>query len=277
MADSFGHVIHLGERECSVQRRHQKLVEEAPSPVIDKDLRHRMGGTAVKAASSVGYESVGTIEFLFSNGNFYFLEANTRIQVEHGVTEMVTGVDIVKEQIKMALGEPLSVRQEDVHFNGWAIECRINAEDPLTNFSPSPGRLKGYRSPGGIGVRIDSGVFTGYTIPEVYDPMISKLIVWGRDRDEAIKRMRRALYEYIIVGVKTNIIFHKAVMENPRFVKGELETTFVDLEYENLLSEMKTIMGREKPLEEKLSHIFNNKSRIAAAAVAAYLAQQQQS
>jgi len=196
-----------------------EVVEESPSPVIDKDLRRKMGETAVKAASSVGYESVGTIEFLFSNGNFYFLEANTRIQVEHGVTEMVTGVDIVKEQIKMALGEPLSVRQEDVHFNGWAIECRINAEDPLTNFSPSPGRLKGYRSPGGIGVRIDSGVFSGYNIPEVYDPMISKLIVWGRDRDEAIKRMRRALYEYIIVGVKTNIIFHKAVMENPRFVK----------------------------------------------------------
>jgi len=262
MADSFGHVIHLGERECSVQRRHQKLVEESPSPVIDKDLRHRMGGTAVKAANSVGYESVGTIEFLFSNGNFYFLEANTRIQVEHGVTEMVTGVDIVKEQIKMALGEPLSVRQEDVHFNGWAIECRINAEDPLTNFSPSPGRLKGYRSPGGIGVRIDSGVFSGYNIPEVYDPMISKLIVWGRDRDEAIKGCAVPSMNTSLSGLRLTSYFHKAVMENPRFVKGELETTFVDLEYENLLSEMKTIMGREKPLEEKLSHILIIKVRM---------------
>ncbi|MBI2860634.1 MAG: acetyl-CoA carboxylase biotin carboxylase subunit [Chloroflexi bacterium] len=269
LADSHGNVIHLGERECSIQRRHQKLIEESPSPVLTPQLREEMGAAAVKAARWVNYEGAGTIEFLFSDGQYYFLEANTRVQVEHPVTEMVTGIDIVKEQIRIASGLPLGIRQEDVKPRGWAIECRINAEDPLNKFAPSPGKLKGYRSPGGIGVRVDSGVYTRYTIPSIYDPMISKLIVWGNDRNEAIARMRRALYEYIILGVKTNIPFHKAVMENPRFVSGELSTHFLDSET-TLLEDIKRIAEQERPLEEKLSRIFEEKKKIAAiAAVAA--------
>ena len=270
LADSHGNVVHLGERECSIQRRHQKLVEEAPSPALTPELRQHMGEVAVRAAKWVKYEGAGTIEFIFSEGKFYFLEANTRIQVEHAVTEMVTGMDIVKEQIRIALGLPLSFSQKDVRMKGWAIECRINAEDPLNNFAPAPDKLRGYRSPGGIGVRVDSGVHTGYTIPHLYDSMISKLIVWGRDREEAIMRMRRALYEYIIVGVKTNIDFHKAIMENPSFMKGELETHFIDRETD-LLNDMKRIVERERPLEEKLSQIFDERRKIAAASAVAVI------
>ena len=265
LADSHGNVIHLGERECSIQRRHQKLIEESPSPVLTPQLRAEMGATAVQAARWVNYEGAGTIEFIFSEGKYYFMEANTRIQVEHPVTEMVTGIDIAKEQILIARGLPLSVTQDEVRMNGWAIECRINAEDPLNNFAPSPGKLKGYRSPGGIGIRVDSGVYQRYSIPSIYDPMISKLIAWGRDRTEAITRMRRALYEYIIAGVKTNIPFHKAVMENPRFMNGELSTHFIDNET-TLLDDMQQIMEREKPLEERLSGIFEEKRRVAAIA-----------
>ncbi|MFH1636678.1 MAG: acetyl-CoA carboxylase biotin carboxylase subunit [Chloroflexota bacterium] len=272
LADSHGNTIHLGERECSIQRRYQKLVEESPSPVLTPELRREMGEIAVKAAKWVSYENAGTIEFLYSDGKFYFLEANTRIQVEHPVTEMVTGVDIVKEQIKIAAGEPLTIKQTEVRQNGWAIECRINAEDPLNNFAPSPGKLRHYRSPGGVGVRVDSGVHTGYTIPPIYDPMISKLVVWGRDRQEAIHRMQRALYEYIIVGLKTNIPFHKAVMENPRFVSGDLSTHFISTET-TLLDDMRRIMERETPLEEKLSQVFEDKRRVAAIAAATQLAQ----
>lgn len=265
LGDSHGNVIHLGERECSIQRRHQKLIEESPSPVLTTQLRAEMGAAAMKAARWVNYEGAETIEFLYSDGAYYFLEANTRVQVEHPITEMVTGIDIVKEQIRIASGLPLSIKQEDVQLRGWAIECRINAEDPLNNFAPSPGKLKGYRSPGGIGIRVDSGVHTRYTIPTIYDPMISKLIAWGRDRNEAINRMRRALYEYIIAGVKTNIPFHKAVMENPRFVKGELSTHFIESET-SLLEDMKRIIEREKPLEERLSQIFDERKRVAAIA-----------
>ena len=272
LGDSQGNIIHLGERECSIQRRHQKLIEESPSPALTPQLRRKMTATAVKAARWVNYEGAGTIEFIFSNGKFYFLEANTRIQVEHAVTEMVTGIDIVKEQIKIGLGSPLSINQKDVHANGWAIECRINAEDPFNNFAPAPSKLRGYRSPGGIGVRVDSGVHTGYEIPPFYDPMISKLIVWGRTREEAILRMRRALYEYIIVGPKTNIPFHKAVMENPRFVKGELETRFIDLETD-LLDDMKKIADRERPLVEKLSQVFDEKKKAAVAGALAVVTQ----
>src|SRR4030043_2045051 len=272
LGDTHGNVVHLGERECSIQRRHQKLIEEAPSPVITPELRARMGETAVRAGRWVNYEGAGTIEFLYSNGDFYFLEANTRVQVEHPVTEMVYGIDIVKEQISIAAGDPLSFKEEDVKARGWAIECRINAEDPLNRFVPSPGKLRGYRSPGGIGVRIDSGVHTRYTIPPNYDPMISKLIAWGRDRNEAIARMRRALYEYIIVGVKNNIPFHEAVMENPRFVKGELGTHFIDSEI-TLMDDMKRMMEREKSLEEKLSHISEEKRRIAAISAVAAITQ----
>jgi pyruvate carboxylase subunit A len=265
LGDAFGNIIHLGERECSIQRRHQKLIEEAPSPVITPELRDEMGEVAVRIGKSIGYEGPGTMEFLYSNGKYYFVEANTRIQVEHPVTEMVTGIDIVKEQIKIAMGMPLSIRQKDILLRGHAIECRINAEDPLNNFVPAPGKLVGYRSPGGMGVRVDSGVHTRYVIPEFYDPMISKLVVIGRDRNEAIQRMRRALYEYIIVGVKTNIPFHKAVMENPTFVSGNLSTNFIDSQ-STLIADMKYVMSREKPLEEKLSEIFENRKRIAAIA-----------
>ncbi len=256
LADSQGDVIHLWERECSIQRRHQKLIEEAPSPALTPEMRREITEAGVKAARWVKYCGAGTVEFILHDGKFYFLESNTRIQVEHPVTEMVTGIDIVKEQIRVGLGYPLEVRQEDVKVKGWAIECRINAEDPFNNFWPSPGELRGYRSPGGIGVRVDSGVHTGYYIPPHYDSMISKLIVWGRDRSEAITRMKRALYEYIIVGPQTNIPFHKAVMENPRFIAGELETRFLEKETD-LLEDMKRIAEREKPLVDKLSQVFD--------------------
>jgi pyruvate carboxylase subunit A len=267
LADAHGNVVHLGERECSIQRRHQKLIEEAPSPALTPQLRKRIGEIAVKAARQIRYENAGTIEFIFSNGEFYFMEMNTRIQVEHPVTEMVTGVDILKEQLLIASGERLSVKQSDVHMNGWAIECRINAEDPLNNFVPSPGKLRGYRSPGGVGIRVDSGVHTRYVISPMYDPMISKLVAWGRTRDEAIQRMRRALYEYVIVGVKTNIPFHKAVMENKRFQSGELGTHFITQET-TLIEDMQAIMAREQPLEEKLSQVFDDSKRTAAIAAA---------
>jgi pyruvate carboxylase subunit A len=272
LGDSKGNVIHLGERECSIQRRHQKLIEESPSPALTSELRCKMGEVAANAARWVGYEGAGTVEFLFSDGRFYFLEVNARVQVEHPVTEMVTGVDIVKEQIRITSGLPLSIKQEEVRMNGSAIECRINAEDPLNDFVPTPGKIKSYHSPGGTGIRVDSGVYTSYTIPPFYDPMISKLIVWGRDRNEAITRMRRALYEYVIIGIKNNIPFHKAVMENPRFVKGELGTHFIDRET-TLLEDMKRIMEREKPLEEKLSHLFEEKRRIAAIAAVVAITQ----
>jgi len=272
LGDSKGDVIHLGERECSIQRRHQKLIEESPSPAITPRLRKEMGEVAVNAAKWVGYEGAGTVEFLFSDGKFYFLEVNARVQVEHPVTEMVTGVDIVKEQIRIISGLPLSIKQKQVRMNGSAIECRINAEDPLNDFVPTPGKIKSYHSPGGTGIRVDSGVYTSYTIPPFYDPMISKLIVWGRDRNEAIARMQRALYEYIIVGIKNNIPFHKAVMENPRFVKGELGTHFIDSET-TLIEDMKRMMEREKPLEEKLSHLFEEKRRMAAISAVAAVTQ----
>ena len=272
LADSQGNVIHLGERECSIQRRHQKLIEESPSPVLTPELRAEMGEAAVRAGKWVNYEGAGTIEFIYSDGNYYFMEANTRIQVEHPVTEMVTGIDIVKEQIRIASGQPLSVKQEQVFARGWAIECRINAEDPLNKFAPSPGKLRGYRSPGGIGIRVDSGVYTRYTIPSIYDPMISKLIAWGKDRQEAITRMRRALYEYIISGVKTNIDFHKAVLENPRFFDGDFSTHFIANET-SLLEDTRRIMEREQPLEEKLTEIFDQKRKVAAVAAVAAVTQ----
>jgi pyruvate carboxylase subunit A len=272
LGDSHGNAIHLGERECSIQRRHQKLIEESPSPAVTPRLRAKMGEVAANAARYVGYQGAGTMEFLFSGGKFYFLEVNARVQVEHPVTEMVTGVDIVKEQIRIASGLPLTIKQKDVRMRGGAIECRINAEDPLNDFVPTPGKIRGYHAPGGTGIRVDSGVYTSYTIPPFYDPMISKLIVWGRDRDEAITRMQRALYEYVIVGVKNNIPFHKAVMENPRFVKGDLGTHFIDSET-TLLEDMKRIVEREKPLGERLSHLSPDKRRIAAISAVAAIAQ----
>jgi pyruvate carboxylase subunit A len=274
LGDSKGKTIHLGERECSIQRRHQKLIEESPSAAVTPAVRAKMGETAVNAAKLVGYEGAGTMEFLLSDGRFYFLEVNARIQVEHPVTEMVTGIDIVKEQIRIASGLPLSIRQEAVGTNGWSIECRINAEDPLDDFTPSPGKLKDYRSPGGIGVRVDSGVYAHYSIPPFYDPMISKLISWGKDRNEAIERMRRALYEYVIVGVKTNIPFHMAVMENPRYVEGELETGFIDRET-GLFDDIRRIVEQGDSLVEKLPQPFSEKKKTAAIAAVAAVTQMQ--
>ena len=233
LGDSQGNVIHLGERDCSIQRRHQKLIEESPCPVMTPDLREQMGSAAVEACKAAGYTGAGTIEFLLDSDHqhFYFMEMNTRIQVEHCVTEMVTNIDIVKEQIRVAAGLPLQYAQEDVVFSGHAIECRINAEDPERNFMPCPGVIEVYHAPGGPGVRIDSHAYREYRIPPHYDSMIAKLIVRGRDREEAIRRMSRALDEYIIEGVKTTIPFHKWVMENPVFRRGDFGTHFIDEHY----------------------------------------------
>ncbi|MCQ3936518.1 MAG: acetyl-CoA carboxylase biotin carboxylase subunit [Chloroflexi bacterium] len=229
IADSHGNVIHLGERECSIQRRHQKLLEEAPSPFLDNELREKMGSVAVKAAQAVDYINAGTIEFLVDKDrNFYFLEMNTRLQVEHPVTEMVTGIDIVAEQIRIARGRQLSYTQEQVKFNGHAIECRVNAEDPFNNFIPSTGRITHSLLPTGPGVRVDTGVYPGFEITPYYDPMIAKLIVWGETRAQAILRMRRALEEYRIVGVRTNIPFHQTLMDSHRFMGGQFDTRFVE-------------------------------------------------
>jgi acetyl-CoA carboxylase biotin carboxylase subunit len=231
LADRHGNVIHLGERDCSIQRRHQKLLEEAPSPGLDPALRQRMGDAAVAAARSIGYEGAGTVEFLVDRtGNFYFMEMNTRIQVEHPVTEMVTGVDLIAEQLRIAGGEPISFRQEEVRLTGHAIECRINAEDPRHNFRPAPGKITGWLPPGGPGVRVDSHVYTGYEIPPFYDSLIGKLIVWGIDRDAALKRMRRALSECAITGIPTTIEFHLALLDRPEFQRGEVYTKFVEQE-----------------------------------------------
>lgn len=229
LADSQGNTIYLGERECSLQRRHQKLIEEAPSFVVDEDLRRRMGEVAVAAARSVDYVNSGTIEFLLDRDkNFYFLEMNTRLQVEHPVTELVTGVDIVQEQLRIARGRRLRLRQEDVRITGWAIECRINAEDPYNNYMPSTGTITAAHLPAGPGVRVDSGVYVGNEITPYYDSMISKLICYGETRGEAALRMRRALEEYRIMGVKTNIPFHQHMMDSHRFLSGQFDTSFVE-------------------------------------------------
>lgn len=228
LADEHGHVIYLGERDCSLQRRNQKLLEESPSTLLDEELRTRMGTVAVELARVAGYTSAGTVEFLVDkNRNFYFIEMNTRIQVEHPVTELVTGIDIVKEQIRIAGGMPLTIQQEDVVLRGWAMECRINAEDPDHDFRPSPGTVNRYYQPGGPGIRVDSSIYTGYTIPPYYDSMVAKLIVWGTDRDEAIARMKRALHEFTIEGIKTTIPFHMKVLNNAFFQKGEVYTNFI--------------------------------------------------
>ncbi len=222
LADTHGNVVHLGERDCTIQRRHQKLVEETPSPAVDAPLRERIGGIAVEAARAVGYQSAGTIEGLLSReGEYFFLEMNTRIQVEHTVTEMITGLDLVREQVLIAAGAPLSVKQEDVHLSGHAIECRVNAEDVSNGFLPAPGTISLYREPSGPGVRVDSGVAAGSEISPLYDPMIAKLVVHGVDREHARRRMLRALDEFVVEGVKTLIGFHKALLTHPCFVEGE--------------------------------------------------------
>jgi acetyl-CoA carboxylase biotin carboxylase subunit len=218
--DGKGNAIHVGERDCSLQRRHQKVLEEAPSPVITPAQRAHMGGIVSKAMSDMGYRGAGTIEFLYENDEFYFIEMNTRLQVEHPVTEAITGLDLVREQIRIAEGLPLSVAQEDLEFRGHAIECRINAEDPMT-FAPSPGIVKTFHAPGGMNVRVDSGLYAGYRIPPYYDSMIAKLIVYGRDREGCLRRLRRALEEFVIEGVKTTIPLHQALLDDPEFQRGE--------------------------------------------------------
>ena len=242
LGDEHGNTIHVGDRECSIQRRHQKLLEEAPSPIMT--------------------------DFLYENGEYYFLEMNTRIQVEHPITEIVTNTDLVKEQILIAAGEELQYAQEDININGHAIECRINAEDPLNDFAPNPGKITGYRSPGGPGVRLDSGVYMNYTIPTFYDSMISKLIVSGRTREDAISRMRRALSEYIILGVKTTIPFHKAILRNEAFINGDLHTHFVDEHKTGINQEMENVIEEDLETVNRMKSTFMPGKKVAAISTA---------
>lgn len=230
LADAHGNAVHLGERDCSIQRRMQKLVEEAPSPALSEELRAEMGEAAVKAALAVGYRSAGTVEFIFDhiNQKFYFMEMNTRIQVEHPVTEMITGIDLIQQMLKVAAGEKLPFKQKDIKLKGWAIECRINAENPAKNFMPSPGLVEFYLPPGGLGVRVDSAVYPGYTIPPFYDSMVAKLITYGETREEAIAKMKRALGEFAIQGVETTIGFHEKLMNHEVFVSGDFDTKFLE-------------------------------------------------
>lgn len=229
LADDYGNTIHLGERDCSLQRRNQKVLEEAPCAIIDEELRIKMGEMALRAAKAVDYVNAGTVEFLLDKyNNFYFIEMNTRIQVEHPITEMITGVDLIKEQINIAYGKKLDICQEDININGHSIECRINAEDANNNFRPSPGEIQGYFTPGGYGVRIDSHIYDGYTIPPTYDSMIGKLIVWGKNRHEAINRMKSVLDEIVITGINTNINFHKEILNNESYLNNKIDTSFLD-------------------------------------------------
>ncbi len=230
LADTHGNAVYLFERDCSIQRRHQKLVEEAPSPALTPELRARMGEAALKAVRAVDYVNAGTVEFLLAeDGSFYFMEMNTRVQVEHPVTEQITGVDIIKEQIRIASGEPMKHKtQEEIRLTGHAIEFRINAEDPAHGFRPNPGLIEVFSAPGGFGVRVDSHVFSGYRVPPTYDSLLAKLVVWGETRDEAVARARRALDEFIIVGIPTTISFHQAVVELPAFQSGDIYTDFIE-------------------------------------------------
>lgn len=231
LADEHGNVVHLGERDCTIQRKHQKLIEETPSTVVDEKLRNKMGNAAVKAAKIAGYTSCGTVEFLVdSDKNFYFMEMNTRIQVEHPITEMRTGIDIVKEQIRIVAGEELKFKQKEIEFRGHSIECRINAENPNKNFMPSPGQIKEINLPGGNGIRIDTAIYNGYIIPPNYDSMIAKIIVFGNTRNEAIAKMKRALEELVIDGVDTNRDFLFSIIKNPNFIRGNYDTSFIDKE-----------------------------------------------
>jgi acetyl-CoA carboxylase, biotin carboxylase subunit len=231
IGDRFGSLVHLGERECSIQRRHQKVIEECPSPLVaaHPEMRSRMGDAAVRAARAAGYQNAGTVEFLVDRDrNFYFLEMNTRLQVEHPVTELVTGMDLVRLQLLVAAGEPLPFKQEDVAWRGWAMECRVYAEDPDNQFFPSPGRIDHLTRPAGPGVRLDSGVYEGFTVPIDYDPLLAKLAVWAGSREEAIRRMIRAVDEYVIVGIKTNLGFFREVLDDPEFAAARLDTGFIE-------------------------------------------------
>ena len=272
-ADTQGNAVHLYERECSIQRRHQKLVEEAPCPIMTTELRERMANSALIVAKASDYTNAGTVEFLYSNGNYYFMEVNTRLQVEHTITEFITGVDIVKQQLAIAAGEPLSFEQKDLSIRGHAIECRINAEDPLNNFAADPGKIVRYRSPGGPGIRIDSGIHMGYTISPIYDSMISKLCAWDRTREDAIRRMRRAISEYIILGVKTTLPLHYAIMNNQQYIEGNTHTHF--LQEEHILSTLERYKRDEETRMQTLAGTFDQGKKVAAitAAVTTYLQQ----
>ena len=263
LADKYGKVIHFGERECSIQRRHQKLIEEAPSTVLDEATRKRLGEIAVKAVAAVKYEGAGTVEFLFDKAKkFYFMEMNTRIQVEHGVTEMISSVDLIKEQIRIAAGARIAYNQDDVKLRGWAIECRINAENPLEDFKPATGTIINYLPPGGPGIRVCSSCQAGEKISHHYDPLLSKLMCSGKTREEAIARMKRALEEYIIDGIETNIPFHQAVLENPNFTTGNITTDFIDRYH--ITDEIKKVKKKKKELTE------SKKILIVATAVSKY-------
>ncbi len=264
IGDKSGHFIHVRERECSVQRRHQKLIEETPSCVMTEELRERMGEAAVKAGKTIGYYNAGTVEFMYSKGDFYFLEMNTRLQVEHPITEMITGVDLAKEQLQVASGLDLSYEQQDITSRGWAIECRINAEDPLNEFLPAPGKIIRYGEPGGPGVRVDSGVYAGFTIPSFYDSLIAKLVVWGQTREEAIIRMKRALWEYQITGVRTNIPMHHVILEDEYFKRGEYTTHFI--EEHKILDRVKEYIQSQKAAAQPATQVA-----VITAAVGMYL------
>jgi pyruvate carboxylase subunit A len=245
LADKYGNVVHLGERDCSIQRRHQKIIEITPSPKLDKNVRNKMLGMSVRAMMKYGYESAGTIEFILdqTTNEFYFIEMNTRLQVEHTITEMVTGIDIVEQMIRIANGEPLSFVQNDISFRGCAIQFRINAEDPKRNFAPSPGRVSAYHSPGGIGVRMDSAIYKDYIIPPYYDSLVSKLCVWALDWERAVARAKRALDEFIIRGIPTNLQLHREIIRDEDFIRGDFDTSFLD----NRLSQYDYKIEGEKP------------------------------
>jgi pyruvate carboxylase subunit A len=262
LSDEHGNVIHLFDRECSIQRRHQKLVEEAPSPIMTDELRERMSESAIAVAKASDYTNAGTVEFLYSNGDYYFMEMNTRLQVEHTVTELITGIDLVKKQLAIAAGDSLPFDQEDITIRGHAIECRINAEDPLNNFAADPGKIVRYRSPGGPGMRVDSGIHMGYTIPATYDSMIAKLCAWGMNRQEAIERMRRAIYEYVIIGVKTTLPLHHAIMHNQHFMAGDTHTHF--LQEEHIIKTLTRYVREEETRIQTLAASLRQGKEIAA-------------
>jgi len=266
LADEHGNAVHMYDRECSIQRRHQKLIEEAPSPIMTEELRDRMSASALKVAEASHYSNAGSVEFLYSQGNYYFMEMNTRLQVEHTITEIITGVDLVKQQIAIAAGENLPFEQEDLSIRGHAIECRINAEDPQNNFAADPGKIVRYRSPGGPGIRVDSGIHMGYTIPANYDSMIAKLCAWDSTRGDAIKRMRRAISEYIILGIKTTLPLHYAIMNNQQFVEGNTHTHF--LQEEHILSTLDRYKRDEETRMQTLAGSFDQGKKVAAITVA---------
>jgi pyruvate carboxylase subunit A len=271
LGDEHGHMIHLYERECSIQRRHQKLVEESPCPIMTEDLRERMTASAIAAARACDYVNAGTVEFLYADGQYYFMEMNTRLQVEHTITELVTGVDLVRQQITTASGEPIEYAQDELSLRGHAIECRINAEDPLNNFQATPGKIVRYRSPGGPGVRLDSGVHMGYAISPYYDSLISKLCTYGMSRLKAIERMRRAISEYVIIGVKTTLPLHYALMNNRHFVEGDTHTHFLTEEHIQR-SILRALREEEARMQTLAASLRQNKEVAAiSAAVGAYL------